>query len=117
MIHNEYCSHNKCYHGRTDIGTVIMPDADVKIFLTASAEARALRRYNELVKKGASVSYDEIFSGMQQRDANDSGRAIAPAVPAEDAVILDNSNYSEEETLAAAMKIIKSGLEAAGKSI
>ncbi|NLK38669.1 MAG: (d)CMP kinase [Clostridiales bacterium] len=100
-----------------DIGTVIMPDADVKIFLTASAEARALRRYNELVKKGASVSYDEIFSGMQQRDANDSGRAIAPAVPAEDAVILDNSNYSEEETLAAAMKIIKSGLEAAGKSI
>lgn len=100
-----------------DIGTVIMPDADVKIFLTASAGARALRRYNELVEKGSSVSYDEIYSGMVQRDANDSGRVIAPAVPADDAVLLDNSGFEPEETLKAAMDIINSKLAVAGKRV
>lgn len=100
-----------------DIGTVIMPDADVKIFLTASTEARALRRYSELVQKGASVSYEEIYSGIKQRDANDSGRAIAPAIPAEDAVLLDNSNYEAEETLAAAVAIVREKLAALGKAL
>ena len=87
-----------------DIGTVILPDAEVKIFLTASAEARAKRRYDELLAKGQSVNYDDILRGMTERDKNDSTRAIAPCVPAPDAVFLDNSNLTLEET---AQKIIE----------
>ena len=90
-----------------DIGTVILPDAEVKIFLTASPEARAKRRYDELIAKGQSVDYDEIYKGMVERDKNDSTRAIAPCVPAPDAVFLDNSKLTAEETVKAVIKIIK----------
>ena len=90
-----------------DIGTVILPDADCKIFLTASPEARARRRTAELLEKGISATYEDVLADMVLRDRNDSTRAIAPAIPAEDAVFLDNSDMSAEETLAAALKIIK----------
>ena len=90
-----------------DIGTVILPDAEVKIFLTASAEARAKRRYDELIAKGQSVNYDDIYHGMIERDKNDSTRAVAPCVPAPDAVFLDNSNLTPEETVEAVIKIVK----------
>ena len=89
-----------------DIGTVILPNAEVKIFLTASPEARAKRRYDELIAKGQTVTYEKVYSEMVERDTNDSTRAIAPCVPAEDAVYLDNSNLNFEESIKAILKII-----------
>ena len=89
-----------------DIGTVIMPDADVKLFVFASDEARAKRRYLELRKKGQDVSYDEILRGIAERDRNDRERDISPCVPADDAVLLDNSELDSEETVEAALRII-----------
>ena len=90
-----------------DIGTVILPHANCKIFLTASPEARARRRTAELAAKGMEVSYETILAEMTLRDRNDSTRVLAPAVPAEDAVLLDNSDMTEAETLEAALSIIE----------
>ena len=96
-----------------DIGTVILPDAEVKIFMTASNEARARRRYNELVAKGQDVKYEDVLSEMIERDHNDKNRDIAPAVPAADAIMMDNSDMSVEENVRAVLDIIKQkGLEA-----
>lgn len=90
-----------------DIGTVILPDAEVKIFLTASPEARARRRTLELAAKGVTVTYEEVLADMAERDKNDSTRAVAPAIPAEDAVMLDNSDLTPEGTLARALAIVR----------
>ena len=90
-----------------DIGTVILPDAEVKIFLTASAKARAQRRFKELQAKGSDVSYEQVYNEMVERDRNDSTRSVAPCVPAEDAVYLDNSKLNQEETVDAILKIVK----------
>ena len=97
--------HSVIMDGR-DIGTVILPDAEVKIFLTASPEARAKRRYEELLAKGKSVSYEQVYNEMVERDKNDSTRDIAPCIPAADAIHLDNSGMTPEETLAAVINII-----------
>jgi cytidylate kinase len=80
-----------------DIGTVILPDADVKIFLSASDECRAKRRYDELIAKGQSTTYEEVLATMQARDNADSSRAVAPAVAAEDAIPFDNSWMTPDE--------------------
>jgi cytidylate kinase len=90
-----------------DIGTVILPDAQVKVFMVASAEARAERRTLELKEKGIEAKYEDVLREMKERDAQDSGRAIAPAIPAEDAVHLDNSGMTVEESVAAVIAIIK----------
>ncbi len=90
-----------------DIGTVIMPDADVKIFLFASAERRAERRFKELTQRGVSASYEDVLAEMNERDAQDSGRAIAPTKAADDAVLLDNSELDLEGTVEAILGIIK----------
>ncbi|MGM9643570.1 MAG: (d)CMP kinase [Eubacteriales bacterium] len=76
-----------------DIGTVILPDADVKIFLTASNGARATRRYRELVENGADVKYEDVLNEMNARDLADSTRSAAPLKAADDAIIFDNSDY------------------------
>lgn len=89
-----------------DIGTVILPNADIKIFLTASCEARAQRRYRELLEKGASVSYEQVLDELNERDRADSGRDIAPAVAAEDAIIFDNSDLTFEESVEYIMQLI-----------
>ena len=89
-----------------DIGTVILPDADVKIFLTASAECRARRRYDELTAKGQSVSFEDVLAEMNQRDTQDSTREIAPAQAAKDAVILDNTGLSFEESVDAVIALV-----------
>lgn len=89
-----------------DIGTVILPDAEVKIFMTASLEERARRRYDELRAKGVEQSYESVLEQMRQRDAQDSGRDVAPAVAAPDAVLLDNSGFTVEDSVAAVKKII-----------
>ena len=86
-----------------DIGTKVFPDADVKIFLTASAEERAKRRFIELKEE---VPYDEILKDIKFRDHNDSTREIDPLRPAEDAVILDNSNLDLEGTIRKILEII-----------
>ena len=98
--------HSVIMDGR-DIGTVILPNAEVKIFLTASPEARAKRRYEELKAKGKEVSYEQVYNEMVERDRNDCTRDIAPCVPADDAIHLDNSGMTPEETTAAVLKIIK----------
>lgn len=86
-----------------DIGTVICPDADVKLYVTASDEIRAQRRHNELVNKGHEVTLDEVAADLRSRDARDSARATAPLKPAADAVELDTSRMSIDEAVAAAI--------------
>ena len=90
-----------------DIGSVILPNADVKIFLVSSFETRARRRVKELLEKGIEASYEEVLADMIARDKNDSSRAVAPLVPAEDAVHLDNSELTLEGTVDAALAIIR----------
>lgn len=94
-----------------DIGTVIFPDAEVKIFLFASNEIRAERRYKELVEKGIETTYEEVLSDMLKRDENDRNRAVAPAVPADDAVMLDSSYLNIEQTIAEIIRIIKEKID------
>jgi cytidylate kinase len=91
-----------------DIGTVVLPDAEVKIFLTASAEVRAQRRYKELIEKGEKVVFEDVLAAIITRDTNDSSRATAPLKAADDAVILDSSDINAEQTLNAAIDIINS---------
>ena len=90
-----------------DIGTVILPDAEVKIFMVASPEARAKRRYLELTEKGESCTYESVLADIIERDTNDSTRKVAPAIPAQDAVHLDNSDLTIEQTVDAVIKIIE----------
>ncbi|MBQ8249651.1 MAG: (d)CMP kinase [Clostridia bacterium] len=90
-----------------DIGSVVLPDADVKIYLTASDEVRAMRRTKELLAKGQNVTFEEVLSDMKKRDHADSTRAVAPAIKPEDAVTLDNSELDEEGTVKRALEIIE----------
>lgn len=96
--------HNVVMDGR-DIGTVVLPDADVKIFLTASAEIRAKRRLLELQQRGQQADYATILHDVEQRDEQDRTRAIAPLRQAEDAVLVDTSELNLEESLQAMLKI------------
>lgn len=98
-------SYNVVMDGR-DIGTVIMPDAQVKIFLCANEHARAKRRFDELTEKGIQTTLEAVELEMKERDHSDSTRKIAPAVPAADAVVLDNSALDRDGTVEAALKII-----------
>ena len=90
-----------------DIGTVILPDAEVKIFMVASAEARARRRTLELEQKGMKADYEQVLREMRERDAQDSSRAIAPAIPAADAVHLDNSDMTVEQSVEAVLALVR----------
>ncbi len=90
-----------------DIGTVVLPDAGIKIFLTASAEERARRRFLELREKGIDTDFETVLKDMRYRDENDSSRAVAPLKAAEDAVILDTSDIGLAETFDAVKKIVE----------
>ena len=94
-----------------DIGTVILPDAEVKIFLTASPEARARRRYAELQEKGDPATYEEVLGDMIKRDYDDSHRAIAPLKQAEDAVLVDTSEMGLAETIAHIKQVVADALK------
>ncbi len=94
-----------------DIGTVVLPEAKVKIYLTASAEARAKRRYEELCEKGQSVDYQDVYNDMVERDRNDMNREIAPLKKADDAVVADTTECDLEQSLELILKIVKEGLE------
>ena len=99
-------THNVIMDGR-DIGTVVLPDAKVKIFLTASPEARAERRCKELVEKGMDVTYEEVLRDVKQRDYNDTHRAIAPLKPAEDSILVDTTELDFEQSVEAVLNVIK----------
>lgn len=94
-----------------DIGTVICPDAQVKLYVTASDEIRAERRHKELVGKGLDVSRAQVLTDLRQRDARDSARATAPLRPAQDAVLLDTSEMSIEDAVAEAIRVIAARLD------
>lgn len=87
-----------------DMGTVIFPDAHLKVYLTASAGQRAERRHKQLISKGNSVTIDSLRADLEARDARDSSRAVAPLKPAEDALLLDNSSLSIEESVARVLR-------------
>ena len=99
-------THSVIMDGR-DIGTVILPEADVKIFLFASDEARARRRTKELAEKGMTANYEDVLREMRQRDAQDRGREVAPAIPAPDAIMFDNSELTVEGSVAKLLEIVR----------
>lgn len=92
-----------------DIGTVVFPNADIKIFLTAKAEERAKRRQLEDIKKGINTSYEEILDSIKRRDYDDSTRTESPLKQAEDAILLDTTNISIEEVIEKIINIVKYG--------
>jgi cytidylate kinase len=89
-----------------DIGTVVFPDAELKIFMTASASTRAQRRYDELVAKGDAVTYDEVLKNVEERDYIDTHREDSPLVMAADAIEIDNSYLSREEQFAQVLELV-----------
>lgn len=98
---------NNCIMDGRDIGTVVLPNAQVKIFLTASAEVRAKRRYDELLAKGMQADYAQVLEEMIQRDYQDSHRAIAPLKQADDAVLVDTSDMNLTQVLEELNRIVK----------
>ncbi len=90
-----------------DIGTVVLPNADVKFFLTASPKSRAQRRYEQLLKKCPNITFYEVWKNINERDFNDMHRKIAPLKPAKDAIIFDNSRYTFDESVSYILKKIK----------
>jgi cytidylate kinase len=90
-----------------DIGTVIAPDADAKLFVTAAPEVRARRRYDELVRMGRNAHYDDVLADIRARDERDSSRAAAPLVKAEDAILIDTSDLDAEAAVAAAIAAVQ----------
>ena len=94
-----------------DIGTVVFPEAELKIFMTASPEIRAQRRFDELKGKGLTVDFDEILKNVKERDLMDSTREVSPLRKAEDAVVLDNSYLTREEQLEWAVKMVNERIE------
>lgn len=102
-------SSNVIMDGR-DIGTVVLPQADAKIFLVASPEARAQRRYAELLERGVDTDYESVLRDIRERDARDSGRAAAPLKQAEDAILVDTTNYSLGESFELLLQTIRERL-------
>ena len=105
-------THSVVMDGR-DIGTVVLPEADLKIFLTASAEARAKRRLAELAAKGDPSTYEQVLSDMAKRDEQDTTRAAAPLKAAEDAVTVDTSDMTRQESVERVCALIQARMEAA----
>ena len=103
----EIAAKNSVIMDGRDIGTVILPGADVKLYLTASAECRAKRRYDELIAKGQTVRYEDVLREMNERDEADSTREIAPAQAAEDAQIFDNTGMTLEQSVDAVVALIR----------
>ena len=99
-----------------DIGTVVCPDADVKLFVTATAEERARRRYLELKQTGADISEAEVLADIVRRDARDENRAVSPLTRAEDAVLLDTTNLDIDAAIKAAIDLIEAAMGRAGQA-
>jgi len=89
-----------------DIGTVILPDAQLKVFLTATPEERAMRRTNELIEKGQAANYEQVLADIKERDERDSSRAIAPLKPADDAIMFNNTGFTPAQSLEKLLGIV-----------
>ncbi|MBR3836089.1 MAG: (d)CMP kinase [Clostridia bacterium] len=109
-LQRDIAKNNNCIMDGRDIGTVVLPDAQIKIFLTASPEARAERRYKELLEKGEKVDFQDVLDDINKRDYQDSHREIAPLKQAEDAILVDNSNCNLEEGAKLLLDIVKEKL-------
>lgn len=99
-----------------DIGSVIAPDADVKLFVTASAEVRAQRRLRELLQRGMKAHYEDVLADIQARDARDSAREVAPLKRAPDAILLDTSDLDVDEAITEALRLVREKLGATAQS-
>ncbi len=99
---------NNCIMDGRDIGTVVLPDAQIKIFLTADVEERAERRYKELLEKGTEVKFEEVLEDMKKRDYQDSHREIAPLKPAEDSIIFDTTGMTLEQSVPKMLELLNS---------
>ena len=106
-LQRDIATRSNCLMDGRDIGTVVLPDAQVKIFLTASPEERANRRCKELLAKGQQVNYEDVLAEINERDYNDSHREIAPLRPAEDSVLLDTTDISQQEVVERIINIVK----------
>lgn len=106
-LQRDIAAENDCIMDGRDIGTVVLPDAQVKIFLTADDEERAMRRYKELKEKGSEVTFEEVLDDLRQRDYNDSHREIAPLKPAADSVTVNTTGMTLEESVQAVINTIK----------
>ena len=98
-LQRDIAAKNNCLMDGRDIGTVVLPNAQVKIFLTADPEERAMRRYKELIEKGSNVTFEEVLEDLKVRDYNDSHREIAPLKPADDSVIVNTTGMTLEESI------------------
>lgn len=96
-IQRKMAKHEDVIMDGRDIGTIVLPNAQIKIFLTATVEERAKRRYNELINKGFNPSFEEIKKSIEERDHQDSNRECDPLIPADDAIIIDSTNKSVED--------------------
>lgn len=106
-LQRDIAAKNKCLMDGRDIGTVVLPNAKVKIFLTADPEERAMRRFKELQEKGSNVTYKEVLDDLLVRDYNDSHREIAPLKPAEDSVVINTTGYTLEESINKIIETVK----------
>ena len=95
-----------------DIGTVVLPDATVKIYLTASCEVRAKRRFDELIQAGKEIAYEQVLDDIVQRDYNDAHRAVSPMRQAKDAVRVDTSGMTRDEVVADIVRRVRAAIEA-----
>lgn len=109
-LQQEIAKENNVIMDGRDIATVVLPNADVKIFLFASPECRAERRYKELVEKGENVKYEDVLADVNQRDYQDSHREIAPLKPSEDSIMLDTSKLNLDESIELVIKTIKENI-------
>lgn len=110
-LQRKIAAENDCIMDGRDIGTVVLPNADVKIFLTTSVEERANRRYKEMLEKGEEVDYNDILEDIKKRDYQDSHREIAPLKQADDAIYVDNGGYNLEDGAEDLLRIIKEHLK------
>ncbi len=109
-IQRDIASKNNVLMDGRDIGTVVLPNATIKIFLTASIEERAKRRYKEMLEKGIECNFEDIKKDILYRDNQDSNRPVAPLKPAVDSVIFDNSNFNFEESVEHLFALIKENI-------
>jgi len=106
-LQRDIAAKNNCIMDGRDIGTVVLPNAQVKIFLTADPEERAMRRFKELEEKGSTVTYQEVLDDLKVRDYNDSHREIAPLKPADDSVVINTTGNTLEESINIIAETIK----------
>lgn len=109
-LQRSIAANNNCIMDGRDIGTVVLPNAQVKIFLTADDEERAMRRYKELKEKGSTVSFKEVLDDLRVRDYNDSHREIAPLKPAQDSVLINTTGITLEESIKLIINTIKENI-------